>query len=142
MDLAKGLWEISVQNFRNLVCFGNLSFIAGFKFRTLRVSKIGIFVTIIAIYTRNKMLARVLDLPLNAHVFDERQVRALELDVSFLYLIKSKFHRFSFYITAEQPFQMLDIIKVSKNNFLNPILVVNFIRTSYWHCIESFFRVC
>ena len=77
------------------------------------------------------MLARVLDLPLNAHVFDERQVRALELDVSFLYLIKSKFHRFSFYITAEQPFQMLDIIKVSKNNFLNPTLVVNFIRTSY-----------
>lgn len=142
MDLVKGFWKISVQNFRNLVSFGNLSCIAGFKFRTLLISKIGIFVAIIAIYTRNKMLARVLDLPFNRHVFDKCQVRALELDVSFLYLTKSKFYRFSFYITAEQPFQMLDIIKVSKNNFLNPTLIVNFIRTSYWHCIESFFRVC
>ena len=77
------------------------------------------------------MLAGVLDSPLIAHVFGERQTRALELNISFLYPTKSKFHRFSFYITVEQPFQILDIIILSRNSFLNPTLVPIFIRTGY-----------
>lgn len=77
------------------------------------------------------MLAGVLDSTLIAHVFGERRNRALELNMSFLYLTKSNFHRFSFYITVEQPFQILNIIIVSRNSFLNPTLVSIFVHTGY-----------
>lgn len=71
------------------------------------------------------MFTGVLNPPVIAHVFNARQVRTLEFNfiVSLLYLIKSKFHRFFFCVTLEQLFHVLDIITVSRNTFLNMILV-------------------
>ena len=40
-----------------------------------------------------------------------------------LYLIVPKFGRFSFYVTVEQLFNVLHIILMSWNSFLNPALV-------------------
>lgn len=70
------------------------------------------------------MFTGVLNPLVISHVFNARQVRTLEFDfiVSLSYLIKLKFHIF-FCVTLEQLFHVLGIITVSRNTFLNIILV-------------------
>ena len=126
MYLSKELWEIIVQNFRNLVCFRKSKLYCCNRIQNLcfhiSTCKIGLFVAIGT--TERKRLRCWQEFWICSWLHKCLKYAKLRLwsfiisNKALLYLIKTKFQRFSFCVTVEQLFYMLDIIIVSWKNLL------------------------